>query len=272
MNEMDINKAIDKYNRLFLYFIMKAKKKYTKLYDRLSKENIKSIYEEKILAQGRFVIDCIINKINESITDIEAVEVQVEVHEVEVHEVEEQVEVHEVEEQVEVHEVEEVRVVEEQVEVQVEEQVEVHEVEVHEVEEQVEVHEVEVQVEEQVEVHKVEVHKVEVHEVEVQEVQPMYCVPCEPSSNQKPLSHNPELNSSCACCVQQIQTFPLYDELYECMNPTQKNLFTKQIYFCTKIIFDNKSDEEIIKKMCTKILDLGGIVGLEFVDTILKSL
>jgi hypothetical protein len=56
------------------------------------------------------------------------------------------------------------------------------------------------------------------------------------------------------------------------MNPTQKNLFTKQIYFCTKIIFDNKSDEEIIKKMCTKILDLGGIVGLEFVDTILKSL
>jgi len=33
-----------------------------------------------------------------------------------------------------------------------------------------------------------------------------------------------------------------FHHMMNCMNPTQKNLFTKQKYFCTKNIFDNKKN------------------------------
>jgi hypothetical protein len=65
--------------------------------------------------------------------------------------------------------------------------------------------------------------------------------------------------------------FPLYEELLGLMNFSQQSLFTKQLYICTKIIYENRTDEDVMRKMCEKIIELEGVIGLEFVEAILNS-
>jgi hypothetical protein len=106
----------------------------------------------------------------------------------------------------------------------------------------------------------------EVKEVQEQEI---YCNPC--------ADPGIKLGSKdkCLCCPgfpSSFLDFPLYEELLGLMNFTQQSLFTKQLYFCTKIIYENRSNDMIIKKMCEKIVELEGVMGLEFVQTILKSI
>ena len=55
------------------------------------------------------------------------------------------------------------------------------------------------------------------------------------------------------------------------MNNIQQILFNKKLYVCAKLIYDNKKDDEIIERVCKKIYEISGIEGLEFIQTIIKS-
>ena len=253
MNEIEITNAINKYNSLFLYFIMKAKKKYTNLYAKLSRENIRSIYENHNKAEAKNIF---------YVEAQEAIQYEVKLDKYK------QVVNYEPA-KIQQNEIDLIQIVEsELVQNNPESELVQNNPESELVQNNHESELVQNNPESEPEQNNPESEP----EQNNPESEQIYCVACEPNLNPISLPYNPELNSSCACCVLQIQTFPSYDELYECINLKQKNLFTKQIYFCTKIIFENKSNEELIYKMCTKILELEGIIGLDFVYTILKSL
>jgi len=210
MNNLELDASINKYNSLYLYFIMKAKKKYTKLHIKLSTQDIRIIYKIQVVEQVQEPV------IQEPVIQEPVIQVQ-----------------------------EQVSVVQESV-----------------MQESVVQESVQVQEPELVQVSVVQ----EVKEVQEQEI---YCNPC--------ADPGIKLGSKdkCLCCPgfpSSFLDFPLYEELLGLMNFTQQSLFTKQLYFCTKIIYENRSNDMIIKKMCEKIVELEGVMGLEFVQTILKSI
>jgi hypothetical protein len=196
-----LNLSIEKYNRLFLYLIMKSKKKYEKIYNKIKNINIKTIY-----------------KIN-SITQIE-----------------------------------EVKVVVEDIVKQVEEEVK-------------QVEEVEKEVKQVVEDIVKQVEDIVEDIVE----QDKFCMPCIIENDKKCLCCKPKNLDLPSNTINRV-VFPSYDELYLLMNITQQTLFTKQIYICAKLLYDNITNNELIDRVCKKIYDISGINGLEFVNTIIKSI
>jgi hypothetical protein len=192
-----LNLSIEKYNRLFLYLIMKSKKKYEKIYNKIKNINIKTIY-----------------KIN-SITQVETDIVKQVVEDI----------VEDIVKQVETDLVKEVEDI-------------------------------------------VKHNKTDLVE---QDETDKFCMPCIIQNDKK-----------CICCkpnkldlplnTTNRLVFPSYDELYLLMNITQQTLFTKQIYICAKLLYDNITNNELIDRVCKKIYDISGINGLEFVNTIIKSI
>lgn len=200
LTDTTLNLSIEKYNRLFLYLIMKSKKKYEKIYNKIKNINIKTIY-----------------KIN-SITQVEE-EVVKEV----VEDIVKQVETDIVENIVKQDETDIVKQIVEDIVKDIVEDI-------------------------------------------VKEDK--FCMPCIIENDKK-----------CICCKPKKLdlpsnrvVFPSYDELYLLMNITQQTLFTKQIYICAKLLYDNITNNELIDRVCKKIYDISGINGLEFVNTIIKSI
>ena len=197
-----LNLSIEKYNRLFLYLIMKSKKKYEKIYNKIKNINIKTIY-----------------KIN-SITQVE----------------------------------EEVKVVVEDIVKQIVEEVKV-------VETDIIVKEVKKEV-------KKEVENIVEQDIVEQE---KFCMPCIIKNDKKCLCCKPKKLDLPLNITNRV-VFPSYDELYLLMNITQQTLFTKQIYICAKLLYDNITNNDLIDRVCKKIYNISGINGLEFVNTIIKSI
>jgi hypothetical protein len=249
-----LNLSIEKYNRLFLYLIMKSKKKYEKIYNKIKNINIKTIYKINSITQvEEEVVKEVVEDIVKQVVEEKVVENIVKQDETDI-----------------VKQVEEKEVVKEVVETV--KQVETYIVKQDETDivKQDETDMIKQIVEDIVDdiVKQVETVKQDKIDIVKQVEEDKFCMPCIIKNDKK-----------CLCCKPKKLdlpsnrvVFPSYDELYLLMNITQQTLFTKQIYICAKLLYDNITNNDLIDRVCKKIYDISGINGLEFVNTIIKSI
>ena len=226
-----LNLSIEKYNKLFLYLIMKSKKKYEKMYNKIKNINIKTIYKIDYITQ---VETDIVKEVVEDIVETDIVKEVVE------------------------------DIVKQDETVIVENIVKQDETDI------VKQDEIDLVKQDETDIVKQVVEDIVediVEQVETVE-EDKFCMPCIIENDKK-----------CLCCKPKKLdlpsnrvVFPSYDELYLLMNITQQTLFTKQIYICAKLLYDNITNNELIDRVCKKIYDISGINGLEFVNTIIKSI
>ena len=236
-----LNLSIEKYNRLFLYLIMKSKKKYEKMYNKIKNINIKTIYKINSITQVETDI------VKEVVEDIVETDIVKEVVEDIVENIVKQDETVIVENIVKQDETDIVK--QDEIDLVKQDETDIVKQVVEDIVEQVE------DIVKQVET--VEEDK--------------FCMPCIIENDKKCICCKPKKRDLPLNTINRV-VFPSYDELYLLMNITQQTLFTKQIYICAKLLYDNITNNELIDRVCKKIYDISGINGLEFVNTIIKSI
>ena len=227
LTDTTLNLSIEKYNRLFLYLIMKSKKKYEKIYNKIKNINIKTIYKINSITQIET------NIVKEVVEDIVK------------------------------------QVVEEVVEDIVENIVKQDETVI--VENIVKQDETDIVKQDEIDLVKQDETDIVKQVVEDIVEQDKFCMPCIIENDKKCICCKPKNLDLPLNTINRV-VFPSYDELYILMNITQQTLFTKQIYICAKLLYDNITNNELIDRVCKKIYDISGINGLEFVNTIIKSI
>ena len=250
-----LNLSIEKYNRLFLYLIMKSKKKYEKIYNKIKNINIKTIYK--------------INSVTQVKTDIVKKDVEIDIVKQVVEDIVKQVETDIVENIVKQDETDIVKKEVEDIVKQVVEDIVENIVETDIVENIVKQDETDIVKKDVEDIVENIVEQVVVEQDVVE--QDKFCMPCIIENDKKCICCKPKKLDLQLNTINRI-VFPSYDELYLLMNITQQILFTKQIYICAKLLYDNITNNDLIDRVCKKIYDISGINGLEFVNTIIKSI